>query len=142
MTDVPDCTVLVRKTSVHFLSNILFILVELSESVVLDALYLVSLPFQLVFKFVHEVLLLLLSLLSFCLNGFFDFASVFSQVLQNFAFFCDSGVLLSLEVGEFLVHALVHRLELVIQTLDAVRPLSCKFVLQELHASVSAFVFV
>ena len=81
MTDIPNGPVLVRKTSVHFFADIIFIFVEFTEGVILDALYFVSLSFQLVFKFVYEVLLLLLSLFSFVLNRFFNFASVFSQVL-------------------------------------------------------------
>ena len=53
MTDVADCAVLVGKTRVHFFANVFLILVEFTQSIVLDTLDFVSLPFQLVFKFVN-----------------------------------------------------------------------------------------
>jgi len=120
VTDIPNCTVLMSETSVHFLADIILIFVEFTKSIILNALDFISLSLQLVFKFVYKVLLLLLSLFSFVHNSFLNFASVFSQVLQNFSFFSYTSILFSLEIGEFSVHSFVNRFKLVVQTLDAV----------------------
>jgi hypothetical protein len=104
MTDVPNCAVLVCESCVHFLANIIFVFVELTKSIILDALDFVSLSLQLILKFINKVLLLLLSLFSFILYSFFNFTSVFSQILQVFCF----------KISKFCVHSFVDGIKLVV----------------------------
>ena len=94
--NVADGSVLVIEPTVHLLGDVATILVKLAEGVMLYTFDLVFLAREFVFKFLHQIALLLLPLVALVNNTLLDFAAIFGQVLQDFTLFLHTGVLFGL----------------------------------------------
>ena len=81
---------------VHLLEDVPLVLLELAQRIRLDLLNFVSLPLELGLKFLDEVGLHLETLLLFSDDGLFDFGAFLCEILKDFSFFLDTGILLSL----------------------------------------------
>ena len=125
MRNVADGAVLVVEAAVHFLGDVTAVFVELAQRVALYPFDLFFLPRQFVFKLFHKFSLHLLPLVSLSGDTLLDFTTVFSQVLENLPLFLDSCILLAFQIGKLLIHALMNRVQLVIQTLDAITAFTC-----------------
>ena len=130
------------ETTVHFLSDVATVLLKLTEGVLLDAFNFLTLALQFVFKFLDQVSLLLLPLLSLILNALLNLTPIFGQICEYFTLFLHSCIFLGLEVGELSIHSFVDRVKLIVETLDSVVALAGEFVLEVLATAKASLVLV
>ena len=88
----------------HLLVYVALIFLELSDSVGLDLLDLVTLTLQLIPKLCHEIILLFNTFILLLVDSLFNLGRLFSKVVEDFALFLHSSVLLSLQIGKVFVH--------------------------------------
>ena len=122
---------------IHFLEDVTLVFLELTQCVRLDLRDLVSLPLQLGVELLNQFTLLFESFLLLGDNGLLNLLRFFGQILENFALFLHSSILLSLQVNEIFVHLGVDRSQLVVQTLNAIASLLRKHVFELGHAVVA-----
>ena len=137
MGDVSNGSILVSVPVIHFLEDVTLVFLELTQCVRLDLRDLVSLPLQLGVELLNQFTLLFESFLLLGDNGLLNLFRLFGQILENFALFLHSSILLSLQVNEIFVHLGIDRSQLVVQTLNAIASLLRKHVFKLGHAVVA-----
>ena len=112
--DVSDCSVLMVVSVVHFLLDISFILIELSNGVCFDLFNSLLLPGEFLVKLINHFTLHLKSFLLLVNDCFLDFKWLFGQILKNFSLLRHSCVLLLLQVSEIFVDLGMDRCEVLV----------------------------
>ena len=125
LRDVFDSAILMLESVAHFLVYVALIFLELADCVGLDLLDLVTLTLQLISKLCHEIILLVNAFILLLVNRLFNLGRLFCEVVEDFALFLHSRVLLSLQVGKVFVHLSTDWIELVVQGLDSSITLVC-----------------
>ena len=125
---------------IHFLEDVSLVLLELTQSVCLNLLDLVSLSLKLGVKFLNKLTLLLQPLFLLRDDGLFNLLRFLSQVLQDLTLFLDSGIFLSFQVNEIFVHLSIDWSKLVVQTLNTIASLLGQHVFKVCHAIVAALI--
>lgn len=139
MTYIPNHSVLLIEAVVHLLINVAAVLAELIQSVLLNALNLLSLSVQLVSKRVYKVTLHFLTLLLLLENSVFNLLGISCKVIQDHSFILHALIAFFVQILVILFDLSFDWCQLIGQVLNTVSSLLCTHVIKCLNSVITSF---